>query len=339
LIASITQMTRHALNAIASSLLLIDEEKQELIFKFADGPVGKQLRLRRLPITGQSGIAGWVARNSKPTIVNDVSRDPRFNRSVDELTDFVTRAIICVPLILHHKVIGVIEVLNKANGSEFNKQDLQILLAVAATAALAMENVRLNDSLLNAYKSTVNALVSLADAKEANGGGHSRRVAEYALMGATELALSANERQTIEYAAILHDVGRLGIPDSILNKAEPPTDEEWKIIQKHPVTGYNLLKGIPFLKEASRLILYHHERYDGKGYPLGLKGEAIPLGARLIAVADAFDNMTTGHPYRAALGVQHAFNELRRCARTQFCPVAVKAFSAGFAKSRLSGKF
>jgi HD-GYP domain-containing protein (c-di-GMP phosphodiesterase class II) len=331
-------MTRHSLNATASSLLLIDEEKQELLFKFADGPVGKQLRLRRLPINKQSGIAGWVARNGKPVIANDAGQDPRFNRSVDELTDFVTKSIICAPLILRHKVIGVIEVLNKANGSDFNKQDLQILLGVATTAALAIENVRLNDNLLNSYKSTVNALVSLADAKETTGGGHSRRVSEYALMGATALSLPANDRQIIEYAAILHDIGKLGISDNILNKTTPPTEEEWKIIYQHPVTGYNLLKGIPFLKEASRLILYHHERYDGKGYPQGLKGEAIPLGSRLIAVADAFDYMTTEHPHRPARGKKDAFTELQRCARTQFCPVAVKAFSSGFVKSRLSGK-
>ncbi len=336
LIASITQMTRYALNAPASSLLLLDEKNQELIFKFADGPVGKQLR--RLQMNKQTGIAGWVVQNGKPLVVNDVNKDPRFNISIDEVTGFVTKSIICAPLTLQHKVIGVIEVLNKLDGADYNKQDLQTLLGVATTAALAIENVRLNNSLMDSYKSTVNALVSLADAKETTGGGHSRRVSEYALMGAADLSLSENERQIIEYAAILHDIGKLGISDSILNKTTPPTDEEWEKIYKHPVTGYNLLKGIPFLKEASRLILYHHERYDGKGYPHGLKGETIPLGARLLAVADAFDNMTTEHTYRAALGMKHAFTELQRCAHTQFCPVAVKAFSSGFVKSRLSGK-
>jgi len=99
-----------------------------------------------------------------------------------------------------------------------------------------------------------------------------------------------------------------------------------------------LLKGIPFLQEASNLILYHHERYDGKGYPYRLKGEKIPIGARLIAVADAFDNMTTGHSYRAALDKRYAFAELRKCMLRQFCPVAVKAFNSGFVKSRLSDR-
>ena len=201
---------------------------------------------------------------------------------------------------------------------------------MATTAALAIENVRLNECLHDYYKSTVNALVSLADAKETTGCGHSKRVAKYALMGAANLSLSEEHIQTIEYAAILHDIGKLAIPDRILNKSDNLTNEEWEIIRKHPEIGYNLLREIPFLEEASRLILYHHERYDGKGYPRGSEGEAIPIGARLIAVADAFDNMTTEHPYRVALDNKLAFVELNRHIRSQFCPIAVKAFFSGF---------
>ncbi len=106
--------------------------------------------------------------------------------------------------------------------------------------------------------------------------------------------MSREELEILEYAGILHDIGKLAIPDGLLNKSDSLTNEEWEIIRKHPVIGFNLLKGTPFLKEASRLILYHHEKYDGKGYPDGLKGEAIPIGARLIAVADAFDTIVGG---------------------------------------------
>ena len=123
-----------------------------------------------------------------------------------------------------------------------------------------------------------------------------------------------------------------------MNKSDTLTHDEWKIIRKHPIIGYNLVTGIPSLQEASKLILYHHERHDGKGYPKGLKGETVPLGARLIAVADAFDNMTTEHSYRIALSKKDALIELRRCAGSQFCPVAIKAFCSGFVKSHLSGK-
>jgi len=336
LIESIMRMVHNALGSSASSLLLLDENTQELYFRFADGPVGQQLK--RLHISRRSGIAGWIVRNGKPLMVNDAGKNSNFYKMIDKTTGFNTKSIIGVPIIIGNKVIGVIEVLNKTNGTDFTKHDLKTMLCVASTAAMTIENTRMNESLLRSYRGTVTALVSLADCKETSGGGHSRRVSEYALTGARELSLSKEDKQDIEYAAILHDIGKLTIPDSLLNKTGKLTDSEWEIIRKHPTTGYNLLKDIPFLKEASRLILCHHERYDGRGYPGGLEAEAIPLGARLIAVTDAFDNMTTSHTYRKALTRQQAFAELHQCARSQFCPVAVKAFNSGFVRTRLSKK-
>jgi len=328
LIAGITRMTRHALNASASSLFLIDEDNQELLLKFASGFIGKPKR--NFLIDGQAGITGWVARSGKPLVVNNVDKDPRLYRFANKVYGFAAKSIICAPLIVHRKIIGVIEVANKVGRVDFNNHDLQTLIGVASTIALAIENVRLNECLQDYYKSTVNALVSLADAKETAGRGHSKRVSEYALMAATNLSLSREHKQTIEYASVLHDIGKLAIPDRILNKSDRPTDEEWKIIRRHPEIGYNLLREIPFLVEASLLILYHHERYDGKGYPCGLKGEAIPIGARLIAVADAFDNMTIEHPYHNALDNKQAFVELNKNIRSQFCPLALRAFIIGF---------
>jgi HD-GYP domain-containing protein (c-di-GMP phosphodiesterase class II) len=332
-VTNIMRMAHNALNASASLLLLVDEKKQELFLKFADGAI--EQKSKRLHVNRQSGIAGWIVRNGKPLVVNDAEKNKKYYRLIDRATGFKTRSIIGVPLIINNKVIGVIEVLNKLDGIDFNLNDLRILTGMATTAALAIEKVRLNASLFNAYKNTVKALVSLADAKETSGGGHSRRVSEYALMGANSMSLSTKEKETIEYAAILHDIGKLSIPDSVLNKSGKLTNEEWELIRRHPVVGFDLLKDIPFLQGASRLILYHHERYDGSGYPYGLKGEMIPTGARLLAVADAFDNMTTHHAYRAALSMQHAFAELRRCSNSQFCPAAVKAFSSGFVKARM----
>jgi putative nucleotidyltransferase with HDIG domain len=336
MIAGITGMVQQALNASASSLLLLDGGNEEMVFMFAEGPVAN--RLKRLRIDTSTGVVGWVARNGKPVIVNDVRKDRRFDMTVDKMTNFVTRSIICAPLVVRGKVIGVIEVLNKINGSGFYAQDLRILVEVANTMALAIDNIKLNESLLYSYKSTASALVSLADSKELSGGGHSKRVANFALMGAAELGFNEGEKSALEYAAILHDIGKLRIPDRILNKQEALTPEEWETVRKHPITGYNLLKDIPFLKEASKLILCHHERWDGKGYPRGLKGEDIPLGARLLGVVDAFDHMTTKHAYRDARDNKFAFTELRRCAGSQFCPTATKAFCSGFIKSHLSGK-
>jgi putative methionine-R-sulfoxide reductase with GAF domain len=336
IITSITQMARYALNASFSSMYLLDEKSHELFLRCTNGPIENQIR--RFQMNNQAGITGWVAQNGQPLIVNDVNKDPRFNKLVDEIYGFPTKSIICVPLIVHREVIGIIKVINKEGGPDFSWQDLQTMMAVAATAALTVENLKLNECLQDSYKSTVNALVSLSDTKEITGGGHSKRVAQYALMGATKLSLSEEEKRNIEYAAILHDIGKLAIPDSILNKSGTLTHEEWRILRSHPQISFNLLRLIPFLVEASRLILCHHERYDGMGYPYGLKGEAIPLGARLIAVADAFDNMTTEHAYRAAISTRDAFVELGKCVSSQFCPVAVKAFYAGFLRTHPSAK-
>jgi HD-GYP domain-containing protein (c-di-GMP phosphodiesterase class II) len=335
-ISSITQMTRYALNASASSLLLLDEENKTLLHKYADGPLGKQFI--RLQVNEQIGIAYWVMQNGKPLMVKDVSEDERFYKFKGEVTGLETRSVICAPLVIHGAVIGVIEVLNKLDGNDFSEHDLVTLVGLATNAALTIENIRLNENLLYSYKSTVQQLVSTVDSKETTASKHSRRVSKYALIAATELSLSEEEKQTIEYGAILHDIGLLSVPARILNKREALTGEEWNMIRKHPVIGYNLLRGIPSLNQVSKLILYHHERYDGKGYPCGLKGETIPIGARLIAVADAFDNMTVRHPYRDGFSMKDAGTELGRCSGSQFCPVAVKAFRFGCVKSHSLGE-
>ena len=336
LISSITQITSYALNAAVSSLYLLDETNQELLLRCSNGPADRQIK--RFQINNQASLTGWVARNKQPLIVNNVEKDPRFNKLIDEVYGQATKSIICAPLVVHSKVTGVIRAINKAGGADFSMQDLQTLAAVATTAGLTEENLKLSECLQDSYKSTIKALVSLVDAKETTGGGHSKRVAKYALMGASSLSLSETEKQTIEYAAILHDIGKLAIPDIILNKSDALNNEEWSIMRRHTEIGYNLLKQIPFLEEASLLVLNHHERYDGNGYPYGLKGENIPMGSRLIAVADAFDNMVTEHAYRAALSSKQAFIELNRCVRVQFCPVAVKAFYTGFLEYHAAAK-
>jgi putative nucleotidyltransferase with HDIG domain len=326
----IVLMTQQTLNASASSVLLCDDEEKELVFEVVAGPAEKSLR--RVKLSTQSGIAGWVARNGKPLIINDVQMDQRFEKTIDAVTGFVTKSIICVPMMVHRKVIGVIEVLNKLDGSDFSEHDLEALVSVASTAAMAIENTRLHQTILNAYKSTIKTLAAAIDAKDPYTRGHSQRVMEYALSGGIALSLPAEEMETLEYASILHDIGKITIDARILNKPDNLTSSEWNIMREHSVIGANLLKEISFLEKASKLVLHHHERYDGTGYPDGLKGENIPMGARLIAVADAFDTMTTDRSYRPAMPVEGTISELYDCSGTQFCPIAVEAFVAGFYK-------
>lgn len=327
LVEQITKMTQRTLNASASSLLLFDEQERELLFEVAEGQAGS--RLRQVRLSAQSGIAGWVLRHGQALMVNDVTRDKRFNKSVDEITGFVTRSILCAPLVLHRKTVGVIEVLNKLDQSDFDEQDLEALVSVAATAAMAIENLRAHQMLLSTYKSTIKALAATIDARDPYTCGHSQRVAQYAVLGANSLSLSPEELETIEYAGILHDIGKIAITDSTLNRPGFLTAAEWRMIRRHPLAGANILKEIPFLEKASRLVLHHHERYDGNGYPHGLKGEDTPLGARLLAVADAYEAMTSGRPYRKrALTSKEALDELERSMGAQFDPNLVKVFVA-----------
>jgi len=322
------KMTQQTLAASAASVLLFHDNEQELCFEVASGPVGKELKQVKVAI--DSGIAGWVARTGKPLIVNDVARSRNFHGDIDKITGFVTKSLICVPLIVHRKILGVIEVLNKLDGSDFNERDLETVVSVAAVAAMAIENTKLHQTVLDAYKSTITTLAAAIDAKDPYTRGHSQRVMKYTLLGCKSLSLSTEDVETLEYAGILHDIGKISVDAQILNKPDDLTQSEWNIMREHPAIGANLLKGIPFLERTSELVLYHHERYDGKGYPDGLKGEDIPMGARLIAVADAFDTMTTDRSYRSALSVEESINELRNCSGTQFCPVAVEAFVSGF---------
>ena len=271
IVTYLTRMVHNTLKTSAASLLLIDDDTQELYFKFESGPSSQTIN--RINVGRQSGIAGWVVKHGKPIVVNNPVKNADYYARMDNATGFKTKTAIGVPLIFEGKVQGVIETMNKKDGTGFSQEDLNILIDVANISAITVESSRLNTSLMDSYKGTVNALVSLADAKEGAGVGHSRRVAEYALMGARELGLSMFDKHAIEYAGLLHDIGKLSIPDETLNKPDALSPEEWVLMRKHSFIGYNMLKDIPFLKSASLMVLSHHERYDGSGYPHGLAGE------------------------------------------------------------------
>lgn len=327
MLEQIITMTQYMLNAEAASILLFRDNDHELYFEVTSGPVGKALR--QVKLNTQYGIAGQVVRTGKPLIVNDVSRSENFHKLIDDTTGFITKSLVCAPLSVHHKILGVIEVLNKRGGSVFGEEDMESVVSVATTAAMAIENTRLHQTVLDAYKDTVSALASAIDAKDRYMRGHSQRVKEYTLEAGAVLHLSPEEMETLEYAAVLHDIGKIAVDSVILNKPGPLTPAEWEIIRAHPSIGAELLREIPFLERAADLVLHHHEKFDGTGYPNGVSGEDIPIGARLIAVADAFDSMTTESAYRAALSIEMAVNELDRCTGSQFCPTAVKAFMTG----------
>jgi len=178
----------------------------------------------------------------------------------------------------------------------------------------------------NAYSHTLEALINALDARERETQRHSKRVSEYTMLMARQMNIPSAELLDIERGALLHDIGKIGTSDNILLKPSKLTEEEWVEIRKHPEIGYQILKGINFLEEAARMVLQHQEKFDGTGYPQRLAGKGILLGARIFAVVDAFDAMTSDRPYRKALSYQTAREEIIRCAGTQFDPQLVECF-------------
>jgi ribonuclease P protein subunit RPR2 len=196
----------------------------------------------------------------------------------------------------------------------------------AAEKERAEDLARALKELKETYLATVRGLAVAVEAKDEYTAGHLVRVTRYGLMIMHLLAPDLAEEPQFEYGFILHDVGKLGVPDAVLKKPGPLDDREWELMRRHPATGRRILEGIPFLTDAKEIVYSHHERWDGKGYPKGLQGHEVVLGGRVFPIADTFDAMTSDRPYRRALPIDAAIDEIARASGTQFWPDAVEAF-------------
>jgi HD-GYP domain-containing protein (c-di-GMP phosphodiesterase class II) len=327
LFEKILAISTDTLTAESGSIMLVDEEKGDLTFAASTGIETEKLKETRLAIG--DGIAGWVARENKPVLVADAQNDPRFCKRLYTKNENKIKSIIAVPLKTKDKVIGVIEVVNKNNNESFNEEDVDMLEALSNQAAVAIENGKLYTNLRELFINTVRSLVVAIETKDVYTSGHSERVTLFAEMIAEELGFTPDELEKLNLAATLHDIGKIGIDDAILRKPSKLTPAEYGEIKKHPGFAANILDTVPQLKDIMPAVRHHHERYDGLGYPDGLKGEDIPYFARIIAVADTFDAMNSSRPYRQAQSFNVCLEELKRCAGTQFDPeitaAAVKA--------------
>ena len=210
------------------------------------------------------------------------------------------------------------------NTAPFESSISTKLLQQWCTAAVQIKSVEEQLSALRT--SLICAFNQLLDLKDLNTGVHSTRLAEWALHVATELGLDDTAFSDIEVAALLHDIGKIGIPDAILNKPAKLTDEEYSLMKKHPEYGWAVLRHVPGMERASLMILHHHESFDGRGYPAGLKGDEIPIGSRIVSVIDAFDAMVSNRPYRNGLPVEEAIQRLVQGRGSQFDPGVVDVF-------------
>jgi ribonuclease P protein subunit RPR2 len=212
----------------------------------------------------------------------------------------------------------------QATEAELARKVIELERSHEQLLAYATDLGALNGLLRATYRQTLEALGRAVDRRDGMTGGHCVRVADYSrLLGERILGTQPQALQVLEYGALLHDIGKNAVPDAILCKNGPLTDEEWAIMRQHPCYGHEILFGIGFLTDALPIVLYHHERFDGNGYPEGLAGEQIPIGARIFSAADAFDAMTADRHYRRALSLDEAMSELRRNSGTQFDPEVI----------------
>lgn len=230
---------------------------------------------------------------------------------------------IALPLFSEGAVFGVLALSPEQSGDSFTLDDLELLKVLASHVSVAAKNAQLYRSLEVSYLDTVAALAAAVDAKDAYTRGHSERVMRNSVALARAVGLSRSEVEMIRYSALLHDVGKIGLPTHILSTKEKLTDEEFDLVKQHPVIGYEIVRPITFLREALDGIRYHHERWDGKGYPDGLSGEGIPFMGRLLALADTWDAMANDRFYRRARTPDQITQEFLRCSGTQFDPELV----------------
>lgn len=325
LIREIIEIAKQETGAEASTLYLVDEEKQELWFEVSLGGKSDKLKEMRIKI-GEGSIAGWVAKEGKTLNIKDVNKDPRFMKSLAKRIDYKQKAMLTMPVENKGKIIGVLQIINKKNGRYFTQADEEFLSALSDQVAIALENAKLYEEMNLLFLDSIMSLAGAIDAKDPYTNGHSRRVMDYSLALGRAMDLDEEQLEKLEYAAILHDIGKIGIRDSILNKQEKLTDEEFDIMKTHTTIGYKILDNAKSLKGLSSGARFHHERFDGTGYTEKIKGKEIPLEARIIAVADTFDAMTTDRPYRKGLPGKVASQEIIKNSGTQFDPEVVEGF-------------
>jgi HD-GYP domain-containing protein (c-di-GMP phosphodiesterase class II) len=306
------------LKAERGFIMLYENEKQ-LIVRVARNIEKHTVKSDDFKVS--SNIINKVVMEKKPILSSNAMDDPRFD-AFGSVSLHSIRSILCVPMVTRERVVGVIYVDNRIKTGVFKKDDLSLLHAISYHAAAAIENARLYGNLKNAVKALANAI----EARDSYTRGHVERVSRYALEIARELKMTKKEINELEISSILHDVGKIGIPDSILRKPGAFNEEEREIMKKHTIQGRQIVEPIDLSERIKEGILYHQEKYDGTGYPEQLKGEQIPLYARILAVADAYDAMCSDRPYRKRLSREIAIAEMKKFSGIQFDPKIIEAF-------------
>ncbi len=329
LMVVLDQITKQ-LQVDAAVILLLDETKGQLEFGTSRGFQTSTLRYTSLRLG--EGIAGRAALQREVVHVRDLRTDPQTLISASSLAKEGFISYFAVPLISQEKVKGVVEIFHRTL-LDPDEEWLNFLETLAGQAAIAIESTtlfedlqRTNEELLQAYDSTIEGWSHALDLRDKETEGHTQRVAELTLELARAIGIGDRELIYIRWGALLHDIGKMGVPDGILLKEGPLTESEWVIMRQHPVHAHEMLRTIQYLRPALDIPYCHHEKWDGTGYPRGLKREEIPLVARLFAVVDVWDALTSDRPYRAAWLPGKTLAHIQAGAGNHFDPHVVEVF-------------
>ncbi len=307
---------KDVIQADRCTVFLLDEERNELWSRLGHG-----LEVNELRFPMSKGIAGYVATTGEILKIDDCYNDSRFNPEIDRQTGYHTRNILTIPM--RNKmmeIIGVFQVLNKRAGA-FTDDDVQMIEAIAPIAAVQLENAQLYDELRRTFDSFILTLSQIVDARDPLTAGHSQRIMLYADAIAIKAGWPKKQREVLKTAALLHDLGKIGIRENILTKKGSLTEDEYEHIKSHVLLTSTFLKQIYFsreFKQVPQIAATHHERLDGSGYPNGLTGEHILAGGRILAIADIFDALTSKRHYRDRMELQEVFRILEEGAGKEF---------------------
>ncbi|UCG53624.1 MAG: HD domain-containing protein [Candidatus Latescibacterota bacterium] len=322
LLENLMDLTLEVIPASRGYILLVDRESGKLVpyVRRAPSSISDDTEL-----VVSKTILNTAVGQKESLLSKDALVDERFlhSRSVGDLK---VRSAMCAPLVNRGKVLGIIYLDSSDQSNLYTKEDLALLTAMALKAGVSLDNARLYDDLRNLFYNTVETLVRAIQARDQYTSGHSARVSRYALLIAEKYGLSTREKHHLYLASMLHDIGKIGIPDRLLNRPGDLAEEEIEQVRSHVKMGASMLKALGEMHPVVPLILHHHEAYDGSGYPDGLKGEQIPLMSRVLSVADTYDAMTSDRPYRQAMSKADAIAELKRCSGTSFDPKVVNVF-------------
>ena len=332
LLKTVAQEIKKVLDADRCTVFLLDRQRNELVSKVALGMGTQELRF-----PADKGLAGYAAQMGEIINIKDAYQDERFNPDIDRETGYKTKTILCMPIWnMKHEILGVFQVLNKNNDGVFSKEDEDILIAIGSSAGIAIENAKLFESQQmmidqqkELFKNFVDTLAASIDARDKITAGHSNRVKMYSELICEVMDLDERDTANIIHAAILHDIGKIGIRDAVLQKDGKLTDDEYKHIQEHVKITYDILNRVYIseeFKEVAEIASKKQEKYDGTGYFRKLKGEEIPLGGRILAVSDVFDAITSKRHYRDKMPIKNALDIIKSGAWKHFDGDIVEAF-------------